>query len=187
MSGSFSLETPEKGQSVTIPFGEKYAESEQFKTLFREGMSLVEQTASYLDGEGRTESRELSSQASLAYATESMRLTTRLMQLASWLLIRRAVNDGEMTSEQACHEKHKVKLQTTSNFSENITNEDLPETLKVLIAESFKLYKRIVALDKLIHAPKDELVDAEAPINPLATQLDQLRSAFECDFSRPQA
>ena len=39
--------------------------------------------------------------ASLRYATESMRLTTRLMQLASWLLLQRAVNDGEMSAEQA--------------------------------------------------------------------------------------
>ena len=39
-----------------------------------------------------------------------MRLTTRLMQLASWLLLQRAVNDGEMSDEQARLEKAKVKL-----------------------------------------------------------------------------
>jgi len=38
---------------------------------------------------------------SLTYATESMRLTTRLMQLASWLLLHRAVKEGEMTLTQA--------------------------------------------------------------------------------------
>ena len=48
--------------------------------------------------------------AALAYATESMRLTTRLMQLASWLLLHRAVKEGEMSLAQANKEKTKVKL-----------------------------------------------------------------------------
>ena len=48
--------------------------------------------------------------ASLTYATESMRLTTRLMQLASWLLLHRAVKEGEMSLAQANREKVKVKL-----------------------------------------------------------------------------
>ena len=33
----------------------------------------------------------------LSYASESMRLTTRLMQLASWLLLQRAVAEGELS------------------------------------------------------------------------------------------
>ena len=57
----------------------------------------------------------------LAYATESMRLTTRLMQLASWLLLHRAVKEGEMSLAQANKEKAKVKLSagdmTTSRTS----------------------------------------------------------------------
>ena len=73
-------------------------------------MSLVEETAAYLDGPGREESRRLPRPPALAYATESMRLTTRLMQVASWLLLQRAVNEGELTSAQARSEKHRVRL-----------------------------------------------------------------------------
>ena len=65
--------------SVTVSFGAKFARSDQFKTVFREGMALVEAAASYLDGDGRKEARKLRAPHSLAYATESMRLTTRLM------------------------------------------------------------------------------------------------------------
>ena len=64
----------------------------------------------YLDGSGRTESKKLERSAALVYATESMRLTTRLMQLASWLLLHRAVKEGEMTLAQANKEKSKVRL-----------------------------------------------------------------------------
>ena len=89
---------------------QRLAGSEAFRSLFKEGMALVEETADYLDGDGRGESRRLTRAGALSYATESMRLTTRLMQLASWLLLQRAVNDGELSNEQARVEKSKVKL-----------------------------------------------------------------------------
>ena len=94
----------------TVLFGERLAASQVFSDLFRDGMTLVEETASYLDGPGRQESKRLERAAALAYATESMRLTTRLMQLASWLLLHRAVKEGEMSLTQANKEKAKVKL-----------------------------------------------------------------------------
>src|SRR4029450_10095554 len=81
-----------------------------FGNLFREGMDLVEETAAYLDGDGRTEAKALERSVSLTYAAERMRLTSRLMQLASWLLLHRAVKEGEMTLSQANREKTKVKL-----------------------------------------------------------------------------
>jgi regulator of CtrA degradation len=65
----------------TVSFGEKLATSQVFAALFRDGMALVEETAAYLDGPGRQESKRLERNGALAYATESMRLTTRLMQL----------------------------------------------------------------------------------------------------------
>ncbi len=80
-----------------VPFGERLAASGTFKTLFRDGMALVEETAAYLDGAGREDAKALPRMAALAYASESMRLTTRLMQIASWLLLQRAINEGEMS------------------------------------------------------------------------------------------
>src|SRR5207253_10497189 len=100
----------ENSVNPAVSFGERLAASQAFADLFRDGMALVEQTASYLDGPGRQESKKLDRAAALAYATESMRLTTRLMQLASWLLLHRAVKEGEMSLAQANREKTKVKL-----------------------------------------------------------------------------
>ncbi len=97
-----------------LSFGQAYAKSDTFRSLFKEGMSLVEQTADYLDGPGRNAARELPRPASIVYATESMRLTTRLMQLASWLLLHRSVREGDMTPERAREEKHKIRLQSLS-------------------------------------------------------------------------
>src|SRR6195256_423037 len=101
-----------------VSFKEQLTGSQAFSALFRDGMALVEETAAYLDGPGRQDSKKLERAAALAYATESMRLTTRLMQLASWLLLHRAVKEGEMSLAKAGKEKTKVKLSGVENGEE---------------------------------------------------------------------
>ena len=41
-----------RGDGVTVSFGAKFAQSDQFRTVFRGGMALVEAAATYLDGDG---------------------------------------------------------------------------------------------------------------------------------------
>ena len=99
-----------------VSFGAKLAASEAFDALFREGMALVEETAAYLDGDGRAEACHLPRVAALAYASESMRLTTRLMQIASWLLLQRAVNEGEMSQREAASDKNRSRAAWTGQI-----------------------------------------------------------------------
>src|SRR6476469_2525376 len=115
-----------------VHFSERLTNSTAFSTLFREGIDLVEETAAYLDGIGRTEAKALERSVSLTYATESMRLTTRLMQLASWLLLHRAVKEGEMTLTQANRETTKVKLSAADPGAADLIAK-LPEQLRHLI------------------------------------------------------
>ena len=157
-----------------VRFGERLASSQVFSALFREGMALVEETAGYLDGDGRIEAKALPRHASLAYATESMRLTTRLMQLASWLLLHRAVNEGEMTLAQARKEKSKVKVGGISARDDESLRM-LPERLQDLIQRSLRLQDRVQRLDGTIHAPAQTFV----PVNPVERQIGLLRAAFD--------
>jgi regulator of CtrA degradation len=157
-----------------VLFGEKLAASQNFSQLFRDGMRLVEETAAYLDGPGRKESKGLGRSAALAYATESMRLTTRLMQLASWLLLHRAVNEGEMSLAQANRERMKVKLGGDERPEDS--GIVLPERLADLIVRSKKLLEEVRRLDATIHAP---LPAAHVGAQPLREQLAVLRAAFE--------
>jgi regulator of CtrA degradation len=157
-----------------VSFGEKLAGSQAFSLLFREGMTLVEETAGYLDGPGRRESKVLERNAALAYATESMRLTTRLMQLASWLLLHRAVNEGEMSLAQANKEKSKVKLASGDHGDPDVVRL-LPERLRELIDRSIRLQERVRRLDATIHPAAAQ--DGEA--NPVERQVRLLKAAFE--------
>src|SRR3982750_1705221 len=148
-------------EAAPIYFGEKLASSQAFAGLFRDGMALVEETASYLDGTGRQESKKLDRSAALAYATESMRLTTRLMQLASWLLLHRAVKEGEMSLAQANKEKTKVKL-SLGDRADRDTVALLPEPLRDLIDRSLGLLDRVRRLDATMHSPASEIPHSNA-------------------------
>src|ERR1700684_1738230 len=118
-----------------------FARSELFDRTFKEGMDLVEETAAYLDGAGRQDSKLLSRSAALAYAAESMRLTTRLMQVASWLLVQRAVREGDMPPDAACEERYRLAAQDVCRSAGD--NEGLPGELVTLLERSERLYERV--------------------------------------------
>jgi regulator of CtrA degradation len=159
-----------------IPFIRHLALSAAFKDLFREGMTLVEEAASYLDGPGRAESRALSRPAALAYSTESMRLTTRLMQVASWLLLQRAVNEGELTSSQAQAERVRVKLSRQEYGCAAEVFEQLPPTLRSLSKRSLRIQERVIHLDQgLVVAYPPEPMTMRSEV---ASQVERLRAAF---------
>lgn len=162
----------------TISFAGRVATSAQFKTIYSEGMTLVEETASYLDGPGRTAAKMLPRMASVLYAAESMRLTTRLMQMASWLLLQRAVNNGEMTREQVMSEKKKVRLEGF-NVDRNAAGwTELPEEFRDLIERSLRLQNRVSMLDREIYHQADIEAVPHDNENSVQAQLDLLRTAF---------
>ncbi len=166
-------------EAAPVSFGEKLASSQAFGNLFRDGMALVEETAAYLDGPGRQESKKLERSAALSYATESMRLTTRLMQLASWLLLHRAVKEGEMSLAQANKEKSKVKL-SAGEPGDPDALKLLPERLQELIVRSRRLNDQVRRLDANIYAPP-LAPDQPQGGNPVERQLGLLKAAFEVD------
>jgi regulator of CtrA degradation len=159
-----------------VRFGQNFVGSDAFKALFQEGMELIEETAAYLDGPGREESRTLQRQVGMIYASESMRLTTRLMQIASWLLLQRAVAEGELSPDQTQTEKNRVRLtlkDTTTTVSEY---EALPDRLKELMGLATRLHARILHLERLMSEAGTE-PQLSAP-NPVAAQLGMLERAF---------
>lgn len=159
----------------TVTFSERLGRSSSFLNLYREGMALVEDAAHYLDGQGRQDAKDLPRVLALAYATESMRLTTRLMQMASWLLLQRAIADGEMQGDTAQEERRRMVLPTPMNVKSDEYYAELPSRLRELIEASHSIFERIRRLDTLLNQESD--VD-EAPVNPVAGHLDALKNAF---------
>ena len=163
-----------------VDFIARFTSSEHFAKVFREGMSLVEETADYLDGPGRQDARGLGRHGSIAYATESMRLTTRLMQLASWLLVQRAVSTGEITRQAADSENHRIDLKAIAAGQSVPGAEQLPAGLLDLIARSLRLHERVVMLDEMIRQAAGA---AKAAGNPVAEHMQRLAETFAASKS----
>jgi regulator of CtrA degradation len=96
------------------------------------------------------------------------------MQLASWLLLHRAVKEGEMTLAQANKEKAKVKL-ATAEYNDEQNIKLLPERLRALIERSKALQRAVRRLDATMHATPAR-TDRD---NPVERQIGLLKAAFE--------
>ncbi|CAM5209416.1 hypothetical protein ARD30_04195 [Bosea thiooxidans] len=161
-----------QSEEGALSFARRFVRSEGFMLLFREGMGLVEQTAAYLDGDGRKEAAALPREIALTYATESMRLTTRLMQIASWLLVQRAVAEGELTVEQARTEHNKVAIGDPMIAPAEHIVAQLPERLRALMAHSSRLQARVRHLENQMTGTGARSVAA----NPVKDQLASLQA-----------
>jgi regulator of CtrA degradation len=163
-----------------ISLAERRVFSSSFRPLYDEGMRLVEQAAEYLDGEGRTEAKRLSRVAATLYAAESMRLTTRLMQIASWLLLQRAANSGEMTRDQVASEKTKVRLDTASAQADVAGWDELPDAFRDIVARSLRLQSLVRRMDEEIYGSEANAPRRvqQAVANPVSEQLTLLNTAF---------
>lgn len=174
MSISYSLSSS-KQSGVTVSFAERFTLSAQFDAIYKEGMALVERTAAYLDGQGRREAKQLKSPLTLLYATESMRLTTRLLEVASWLLLRRAMKNGEISTEEARAKRRRIRLATIGRPSHTAGFGELPASFRELIQASFAMNDRIVQLDQALeHGTPDAAIAA----NPVNVQLARITRAF---------
>jgi regulator of CtrA degradation len=149
----------------------EFAASEMFDRLFKEGMSLVEEAATYLDGPGRTDSRKLNRELALVYAAESMEVTTRLMQAASWLVVQRAVREKDMKVEEAGDEKYRI---AKPGEPHPVARAVMPAPLMALVDRSRALYERVWRFDAALYT--ESVQPAE---NPVMRQIDRLRAAAE--------
>ncbi|HAQ36327.1 MAG: regulator of CtrA degradation rcdA [Maricaulis sp.] len=151
-----------------------FVASEMFSKLFHEGMDLVERTAAYLDGPGRDDSRALDRAGALAYAAESMKLTTRLMQAASWLLVQRQVAEGEMSADEAMGDRYRLPPDSVEDPHWPENGAAAPAALTEIASLSRALYARLKRIDENLFAGEPE----DASVNGVGAQLDRLRTAF---------
>ena len=178
MKNDFRLGEGGPDRNGTISFGDHFQSSAQFDTVFKDGMALVERTANYLDGQGRRDAKGIATMTTVLYATERMRLTTRLLDIASWLLIRRAVKQGEISPTQARVKRQSVKLQALGRPNHTTGFDDLPQLLRALIEESFEMLDRIIQLDRAMSPGENQQPASTQAGNPVGAQIVQLHQAF---------
>lgn len=163
----------------TASDGQDFTGGKLFDRVFAEGMALVEEAAAYLDGPGRSDSKALPREAGLTYASWSMELTTRLMQAASWLVMQKAVRDGDMPPEDAMAPKYRMTRDGPALNVTAQTGRGLPERFLALVAGAEALFDRICRLDSSLYGQDGP---AESPVNQ---QIERLKAAAETGIFDP--
>ena len=105
----------------------------------------------------------------IALSCESLRMTTRLMHVIAWLLMRRALRAGELPPEAAASEHNRLGASPDCDLA---IVAQLPEPAQRLIGSSLRLHDRVAQLEQSLLAPAS--VAAPAVLG----WMDQLRSRF---------
>ncbi len=126
----------------------------QFERLYERAIATIEDASAYLNGIGRTDARTLAVAERAAYASESMRLSNRLIQLSAWLTLAHAYYSGKVGMDAARAKRSKIDLSIFTRPGHNPQFDALPERLKQLTIQSLSIRDQIAALDKaLFDAP----------------------------------
>jgi regulator of CtrA degradation len=79
-----------------------------------------------------------------------MRLTARLTQIMAWLLLQRAINDGEVERASAAAEENRLGARSACLVHDEAALAILPPALQSLLERSHRLYVRVARLDDMI-------------------------------------
>lgn len=118
-----------------------------FSRTYDEALDLTREARDYIAGRGAAERAKLSPGGKLAASCEEMRVTARLTQVMAWLLIQRAVHEGEITRAEAAAPEHRLAGQSACLADPVVPPEELPERLAELLERSRNLYERVQRLD----------------------------------------
>lgn len=155
------MEQDVKGREIAIT-------SRLVSGLYVEAMLLADEARAYFDEGGRPERDLLPPLARVSYSCESLKVTTRLMHVIAWLLMRRAVEGGEVVPGSMGAPSCRLGDAPASDPAALVM---LPERARALILASCDLYERVARLD-------DGLVPGAAPASPALQLFGRLESAF---------
>ena len=114
-------------------------------SLYLEAMTLADEARAYFDREGAGDRSKLDPVARVAFACESLKVTTRLMHIVSWLLVRKAVHAGEIDDAEATQPDRRLGQAREGEDGSRLAV--LPARSRDIIERSRDLYDRVSRLD----------------------------------------
>lgn len=133
--------------------------------LYLEAMVLTDEARSYFDVEGQQDQLLLDPRGKLGFACESLRVTTKLMQVVSWLLVQKAVQGGGVSVP----ERRPERLTSFYSLDEEAIELDLlPERALEIALATNDLYDRVRRLDSQLE--RGGMI--ESPVRQLLGRLE---------------
>lgn len=111
--------------------------------LYAEALALADEARGYFAQTGQDDRLDLEPMERVLFSCESLKVTTRLMQVISWLLVGKAVAAGEMTPEEALVPDRRLGFVEDSDEAREPRLTLLPAQALSLIRRSRDLYQRV--------------------------------------------
>lgn len=116
---------------------------------YDETLSLMVEARNYLAYKEPRERPMLGAQTRVMACGEAFRVTSRLTQVMAWLMMQRALCDGEIGLAEAYADDHRLSEETVCLDDSGGRDERLPKGLRSLLVRSHQLYCRIARLDEM--------------------------------------
>lgn len=158
------------GDDTSFPFRSAQAAHPPvafFGRTYEDALALTQAARDYIAGARRV-AKDLAPGDALAFSVESMRLTTRVVQVMAWCLARKAIFAGELDGGTATIERLTIERFSLSGRdvclgeAEKADNSSLPERFRALLSESRALYVRVLRLDELLRREADVSANKKA-------------------------
>ena len=121
--------------------------------LYLEAMMMADEARAYFDGDVLSQEDAADPLRRVAFACESLKVTTRLMHIIAWLLSQRAWQRGEIGDAELADEKYRLGR---ASLTDPTLTESFPFEARALIERVAWEVVPAVARDVL-----SELIDAE--------------------------
>jgi len=128
------------------------AEMAVFTRTYDETLDLIVEARNYMVYNRPAARRSRASNENLRFSCEALRVTSRLTQVMAWLMLQRAVQDGEISAREACDEKNRLSGQSVCLDESGLEDNEIPAGLRSLLNRSLSLYKRISRLEEMVVA-----------------------------------
>lgn len=119
-----------------------------FRRAYDETMDLMVEARNYMAYVEWRERKQAGLDAGLRMSCEAMRVTSRLTQVMAWLMMQRAVEEGEIAAEAALAEEYRLSGIDVCEDHSFIHDNALPGGLRSLMDRSFTLYMRVSRVEQ---------------------------------------
>lgn len=113
-------------------------------SFYTEAMLLADEARSYFDDAGQADRSVLDPFTRVAFACESLKVTTRVMHIVAWLLTQRAIESGEIHYAEGRRPERRLG---TAQDSDPQVIARLPDSAQRLVNASTDLFARVKRLD----------------------------------------
>lgn len=120
--------------------------------VYDETLGMLIEARNYMAYASPRHARRQPRQTHWFFVHESLRVTSRLTQVMAWLLLQRAIADGEIPATEACLDRNRLSGRNACLDNDGMRDECLPIGLRNLLTRSRHLYLRVSRLDEMIVA-----------------------------------